>query len=637
MIFIIAIIMINDTIAIHHNYQNMTNPSFSSRVASTIRLLAALGTTSLLASCALPQLGDNQPYRVPQGAAVETIYAAGNAKNGKHSYAGNYAGERHVQGAGIDSHPRVEAARWFAESLRGEARALSAERYPRLNLQAASGYAYTSGSSNRSTGGNRGSGSCYTGSCGKTSCSNCGGGSGSSAGSGGSMGSGWRARHEARLVLSQRLFDGRRTKYIEDAGMSRAMAAELGANTVAQTIAIEYSTAHLDYLQARDVTSLARRLASAHDKMLSVTSDKLSRGLQSQADVDLVRSRSQRSRTLLKSQELFMSDAAVRFRTISGVSPGNAPAPPRANSTQLASLKMTNNWEVKAAEETLRSRQLENQATRRLSYPNVDLEVGARAGDGFYGVASADEEVQALLVFNWDILDGGYRKAERYRTEAGIREAEELVKASKLDVRQLWELGRELRDKSHQRMVQLNSQISSLSKAIDALEADFASSKQPVLNVLDMQDELFEAKAEWVLEKYNKMRGEYAMLAASGELVDTLERSGAPGRSASRSNHLAANPTTARSTATATSHTPVVVTTAAARTVDRPEPRQIHIPAVTSKTRTATPPAAADTRPAARATRTLQPVADSRPAARQTSTYQRRNPYANPMGGFSGF
>jgi outer membrane protein TolC len=617
MIFIIETNVINDIIASHHNYQNLTAPCFSHRVASTIRLLAALGTTSLLASCALPQLGDHRPYEVPEGAVVDTIYAANSAQNGKHSSAGNYVDERHVQGAGIDSHPRVEAARWFAESLRGEARALSAERYPRLNLQAASGYAYTSGRRNGSGGS----------------------GTGSSAGSGGSMGSGWRARHEARLVLSQRLFDGRRTKYIEDAGMSRAAAAELSANTLAQTIAIEYSTAHLDYLQARDVTSLARGLAVVHDKMLSVTSDKLSRGLQSQADVDLVRSRSQRSRTLLKSQELLMSDAAVRFRTISGKAPANAPAPPRASQSQLASLKMTNNWEIKAAEETLRSRQLENQAARRLSYPNVDLELGARAGDGFYGVASADEEVQALLVFNWDILDGGYRKAERYRTEAGIREAEELVKASQMDVRQLWELGRELRDKSHQRMIQLNSQISSLSQAIDALEADFASSKQPVLNVLDMQDELFEAKAEWVLEKYSKIRGEYAMLAASGELVDTLERSGIRNRSASRSSHLAAIASSSRSLASTTSRTPVIAATAAARTVDRPEPRQIHVPAVTANSRTtAPPPAAADPRPAARASRTLQPIlGNSSAPVRRTSTYQRRNPYANPMGGFSGF
>lgn len=619
-IFIIATIAISDIITAHHNYYNMTISSFSSRVASTIRLLAALGTTSLLASCALPQLGDNKAYAVPDGAAVETIYAADRANSGKHSYEGNYAGERHVQGAGIDSHPRVEAARWFAESLRGEARALSAERYPRLNLQAAGGYAYTSGRSNSYSSGG-----------------------GSSAGSGGSLGSGWRARHEARLVLSQRLFDGRRTKHLEEAGMSRAMAAELSANTVAQTIAIEYSTAHLDYLQARDVTSLARGLTATHDKMLSVTSDKLSRGLQSQADVDLVRSRVQFSRALLKSQELLMSDAAVRFQTISGKSPANAPAPPRASSSQLTSLKMTKNWEVQAAEETLRSRQLENQVARRLSYPNVDLEVGGRAGDDFYGIDSAEEEVQALLVFNWDILDGGFRKAERHRTEAGIHEAEALVKASKLDVRQLWELGRVLRDKSHQRMVRLNSQISSLSSAISALEADFASSKQPVLNVLDMQDELFEAKAEWMLEKYSKMRGEYAMLAASGELVDTLERSGVPNRSASRSNHFAANTTrTNINTSTSTASTAAPATTsvapvsAAALTVSRSEPRQIHVPAVTSKTRTTRPPAAADTRPAAHATRTLQPAVDSRPI-RKTHTYQRRNPYANPMGGFSGF
>jgi outer membrane protein TolC len=603
-IFIIATNIKSDIIKSHHNYQNMTISSFSSRVASTIRLLAALGTTSLLASCALPRLGDSKPYVIPEGAAVDTLYSADTANHGRHAYAGNYAGERHVQGAGIDSHPRVEAARWFAESLRGEARALSAERYPRLNLQAASGYAYTSGSSNNS-----------------------------SAGSGGSMGSGWRARHEARLVLSQRLFDGRRTKYVEEAGMSRAMAAELSANTVAQTIAIEYSTAHLDYLQARDITYLARSLANAHDKMLSVTGDKLSRGLQSQADVDLVRSRSQRSRTLLKSQELLMSDASVRFRSISGTSPSNVPAPPRPASSQLASLKTTNNWEVKAAQETLRSRQLENQAARRLSSPNIDIEVGARAGDGFSGVSSPDEEVQALLVFNWDILDGGYRKAERYRTEAGIHEAEAMVKASKLDVRQLWDLGRELRDKSGQRIGQLDSQIASLGKAIDALDADFASSKQPVLNVLDMQDELFEAKAERVLEFYNKLRGEYAMLTANGELVNTLERSGVPSRSpASRNAQLAVNTTST----TPGSSRAQIVSSAPKATTSRPAPRQIQVAKVAAHPRMASAPAAADTRPAALATQN-RPPAVAAPRVRNTHAYQRRNPYANPMGGFSGF
>jgi hypothetical protein len=187
-------------------------------------------------------------------------------------------------------------------------------------------------------------------------------------------------------------------------------------------------------------------------------------------------------------------------------------------------------------------------------------------------------------------------------------------------------------------MVRLNSRISSLSRAISALEADFASSKQPVLNVLDMQDELFEAKAEWMLEKYNKMRGKYAMLAASGELVDTLERSGVPDRLASRSNHLAANTTrtnvtTSRaSTAAPASVAPV---SAAALTVNRSQPRQIHVPEVTCS-HTPTAPAGNYTRPAPHAARALPPAVDSRPV-RKTTTHQRRNPYSNPMGGFSGF
>jgi len=591
-----------------------------------------------LASCALPQFADNKPYVVPEGAAVDTVYDAAGGKSGygKYAYSGSYAGDRHVQGAGIDSHPRVEAARWFAEGLRGEARALAAERYPRLNLQAASGYAYTSGGSR--SGSSAGSSSCgsgsYGGSCGKSTCSKCGGGS--TAGSGGSMGSGWRARHEARLVLSQRVFDGRRLKYVEEAGMSRAAAADLTAHTVAQTIAIEYSTAHLDYLQARDITSMANSLVDAHRKMLSVTTDKLGRGLQSQADVDLVRSRLERSQSLLKTQQLLMNDAAVRFRSISGKSPDNVAAPPQPSQSQLASLKLDQNWEVKAANETLRSRQLENQAADRLKYPNVDIEIGARAGDGFYGVASADEEVQALLVFSWDILDGGFRKAEKYRTEAGIREAQSLVEASRLDVRQLWDLGRELRGKSSERLSELNGYVSNLSKAIDALEADYASSKQPVLNVLDMQDELFEAKAERVLEKYNMLRGGYAMLAASGELVKTLERSGVPTRRQPAATSLASTTNRYRQTTTEVPTYAGEQVKSVPHKTAAPATRSVSQPRNLRQTAHAQAPAVRDTRPASQVVKRMAPATQQSPINRD-SVYQRRNPYANPMGGFSGF
>jgi len=620
----------------------MKTSNFSRRFAATLARGSLAVAMISLVSCALPQLSDNKPYVVPEGAAVDTIYSGSTDKGGygKHAYSGSYAGSRHVQGAGIDSHPRVEAARWFAEGLRGEARGLSAERYPRLSLQAASGYAYTSGSSNSgsSVSSACGSGS-YGGSCGKSTCSKCGGGS--TAGSGGSLGSGWRARHEARLVLSQRVFDGRRLKYVEEAGLSRAAAADLTANTVAQTIAIEYSTAQIDYLQARDITSLARSLVDAHRKMLSITTDKLSRGLQSQADVDLVRSRLERSQSLLKTQQLLMNDAAVRFRTISGKSPNHVVAPPQPRQSQLASLKLDQNWEVKAANETLRSRQLENQAADRLKYPNVDVEVGARAGDGFYGVASADEEVQALLVFSWDILDGGFRKAERYRTEAGIREAQSLVEASKLDVRQLWELGRELRVKSGERLTELNGYVGNLDKAIHALEADYASSKQPVLNVLDMQDELFEAKAERVLEKYNMLRGGYAMLAASGELVKTLEGAGVPTARRSGGTNLAA--TTSRSTpapATAQTRVPTYYEEQAGKIRHKPTApattRSVAQPRKSRQTSHAQAAAVRDTRPAAQAMQRIAPEAQQSPINRD-SVYQRRNPYANPMGGFSGF
>ncbi len=425
----------------------------------------------------------------------------------------------------ILNHPRVNAARYASQALYQEAQAIRSERMPHLYVQAAYGQSY-GGSSRSSSGGSCGSSG---GSCGNSyssSYGSCGKSSGSCGSRGSSAFDGWRERHEVRLVLTQQLFDGFRSRNTQRAAEARARAAEYSARSTAQLVAVDFSTAYLDLLQAQEIAGLARENVAVHKALLNQTSDKRHRGLRSQSDVDLVASRLSRAQSLLQGQELMARDALARYRAVARATGGASARPPRANPAYLQSLDTGGNWEVLAASQLLSALELDQKAAKALRLPRVDLELGGRTGDALTGDLRNDrEEFSALVVASYDILDGGYRRAEINRTQAGAAEAYEMIGAAQLDAEQLWSQGQELRVSAIERMRTHRRYADTLEDAIRALETDYEATKQPVLNLLDLKDELFEARSLFVVEKFNLYRGEYAMLAASGKLVDTLEGS----------------------------------------------------------------------------------------------------------------
>lgn len=462
-----------------------SKPPFALLVALSIPLAGSLTSCSLFndGTLARSHRSGKTGAATGSGRSYETIYSADGGKREE----GNGSAATM-----IGTHPRVDAAKWFAESLRQEAYRLGSDRKTHLRFEGATGVAYLNSTS---------TGDCTTG----TGTSNT------------------RSRNEARMILTQRLIDWKKSKFTEAAGLTRADAADLQANVVAQTVAIDFSTAWIDYLQARDIEALAEGNTAEHREMLGRVKDKLDRGLQSQSDVDLVQGRYERSRSLQNTQELALADARVRFKTIGTGEPGHMPGLPRASRGMMAAAPASN-WEVKSAQKSVRAAELDHESSKRAHLPSIDLELGARQGDGFFGSASADQEAQALLVARFDILDGGFRKAEKARTQAVIYEANANLEAAKRDVNQLYMIGDQIRRKAIERQNHLSDYVASIDSAIDAMEADFAVNKQPVLRMLDLKSERFEAKSEMAIENYNRYRGEYAMLAANGKLVQLFSK-----------------------------------------------------------------------------------------------------------------
>ena len=104
-----------------------------------IPLAGSLTSCSLFSDGALNRShrSGNAGAATTTGRRYETIYTAdrGLQHNGSHGTVNPF----------LNTHPRVDAAKWFAESLRQEAYRLGSDRKTKLSFEGATGVAYLNG------------------------------------------------------------------------------------------------------------------------------------------------------------------------------------------------------------------------------------------------------------------------------------------------------------------------------------------------------------------------------------------------------------------------------------------------------------------------------------------------------------
>ncbi len=333
--------------------------------------------------------------------------------------------------------------------------------------------------------------------------------------------------NQARLDIRQMLFDGFETEHLVEAARWRAEVNKQEVHDAEEEIALRTTEAYLEVLRQREIVDLAMENVQTHINTLGDVQLRAETGGGNQADVLQAESRLANAMDRLLEQKGRLRNAESDFQEAVGVLPGelmlpDAPAAAIPVSLDEATTRaLAGNPSGRAAELAIDARREDAEAAEAPFLPRFDLELSANQENNVNGVRASGNSLQALAVMRYNLYRGGTDTAK-------LRRAREFVSQTMLDARQINRLIEEqIRVDwnelitAQSRLPQLESRVLSASQVVSAYRQQFELGQRTLLDVLDVENELFQSRVRLVEGEYEILFAHFLILETLGTLLDS--------------------------------------------------------------------------------------------------------------------
>ena len=337
------------------------------------------------------------------------------------------------------------------------------------------------------------------------------------------------SRQEGEISVSQLLFDGGAASGQVRRFNALADSAGLTVFDTAETVALRASQAYADVGRLREQLGIARENMSVHEKTLADVKLIADHGRGRRADV--VQAQARQALAVSSAEQIGgqLAQTEAVYKHLVGRPPGNLdPIPPftgRLPARLDAAIKvaLARHPAVLAAEKDLQAAQHDQDSARaRLAAPRVTAEAGSTRNRDIDGIAGPNHDMFAMLRLRYNLFRG-FGDSERVR-ETGARADQAVSEVSRTrneverDVRQAWET----LASDRARLPQLESYARASLDVAEAYRMQFQLGQRSLLDVLNAENERFNATASAIAGRASVAFGELRLLAAMGMLLESL-------------------------------------------------------------------------------------------------------------------
>lgn len=399
----------------------------------------------------------------------------------------------------VAEHPEIRAAEANRRAVDAEYDQARAGFKPSIDLQAATGYERDDTLATRQRA-NRGSGS-------------------------GTVDA-WR--NEARLTLTQMLFDGRDVLSQVERARGRQRSAAWRIADTAQFQALRAVEVYLEVLRRRELVRLAEENFQIHIDILEKSRERAESGVGRAADLDQAEARHARAAASLIQSRGDLLESQDNFTRVVGDPPGEL-SDPEVPRDRVAPDLQTSMARGQAEHPAILVALADVDVTKAdslgadaLFYPRVNLEISGARERNVEAISDNSTTLSALLRFRYNLYRGGADEARRRET----LEREYESRSTLDDVRRI--VAEDVRTSWHalmtaeERQPALEQHVISADRVRYAYRDQFDIGDRSLLDLLDSENELFAARSNAVTGKYLAMLAAYRVLTASGELLQAM-------------------------------------------------------------------------------------------------------------------
>lgn len=346
------------------------------------------------------------------------------------------------------------------------------------------------------------------------------------------------SRNYAEISLTQMLFDGFRVRnaLAKADHTSRVRYYELLDE--AETKALEASEAYLSVQRHRELVKLAQDNLANHQRVYEHIGQRAERGVSNRADLQQIEGRLSLARSNLLTEVANLQSVTARYQRLVGQLPAEELQPyevPAARVPGELGLVLrnvyANNPALYAAFENTEVTQAALRETKANRYPT--LELGMRHGtyknnnsfDNRTDPSSYGDESIIELRARYNLYRGGSDRAAERAAWQRISQAESLRDKTCVDLRQTATIAFGDVLNLQGRLASLEQHRTASAAVLVAYREQFDIGRRSLLDVLDSENEAFQAERAYTNGRYDLQIARLYTLHSMGELMNTLSLS----------------------------------------------------------------------------------------------------------------
>jgi outer membrane protein, adhesin transport system len=336
-------------------------------------------------------------------------------------------------------------------------------------------------------------------------------------------------RTDANLTVTQKLFDGFQTKNAVKANLYRTQSAAYTVLSTAQDTALKAVYAYLDVLEKQRLLRLAEENLKEHQSLLARIEIRTKSGVGRAADLDQAQGRFALARTNYMSEQANERDAQTHFYRLVGSMPQDLYMPvlpenslPETQESAVL-LALSENPDVRLSGANVSSAAAASRGAYSTFFPTVNVEWSGTRNNNVGGQAGQTQSDSMMVRLNYNPFNGGADKAKVRQASEEFAKTQNSRTIAQRDVQQKVRLAWNSFTTASEQLKYYAEHTDSAARTRDAYHKQFSIGQRTLIDLLDAENELYQAKKSQVSAKFKKLTGEYQLLAATGRLLPVLD------------------------------------------------------------------------------------------------------------------
>ncbi len=333
-------------------------------------------------------------------------------------------------------------------------------------------------------------------------------------------------RTEAALVVRQLIYDGLATPKTVQTNEARLLASEMQLRAVIENITLRTSQVYMGVVREKRLLDLAADNLEAHKKIYQRVKKRSDRGVGRRADLNQVEGRLALAESQMIASQTNYNNARINYLRVVGSQPDDDMAMPDSFASALPvsldealQVSIKDNPSLQSANADVMAADAQRKVASSGYHPQLDLVFEQTWDDNLDGVEGENEGYSLMLQLRYNLFKGGGDRARSQQALYRANESRALQERTQREVVEDLNLAWTTYKAVRNQLIYLKQHVDASVQTQDAYDKQFNLGRRTLLDLLDAQNELYQARRAYISAEFDSLYQQYRVFSNMGMLA----------------------------------------------------------------------------------------------------------------------